>query len=108
MERCQTKLVIYAYVFVTDAGAYAVTSHPGIEDSSEVEDDEEWHAHKVTLNDDSCITGDIEEDGNAALDGSTVTVEDTDADSVASVLTAVLSAEKKGGICVVKVFSEDT
>ena len=99
---------IYAYVFVTDAGAYAVTSHPGIEDSSEVEDDEEWHAHKVTLNDDSCITGDIEEDGNAALDGSTVTVEDTDADSVASVLTAVLSAEKKGGICVVKVFSEDT
>jgi hypothetical protein len=99
---------IYAYVFVTtNDGAYAVTSHPGIEDSSEVEDDEEWHAHKVTLNEDNCVT-DIEEDGNAALDGSTVTVEDTDADSVDSVLTAVLSAEKKGGICVVKVFSQDS
>ena len=98
---------IYAYVFLTDAGAYAVTSHPGIEDSTEVEDDEEWHAHKVTLDEDKCVT-DIEEDGNAALDGSTVTVEDTDADSVDSVLTAVLSAEKKGGICVVKVFSQDS
>jgi len=98
---------IYAYVFVTDDGAYAVTSHPGIEDSTEVEDDEEWHAHKVTLNDDNCVT-DIEEDGNAALDGNTVTVEDTDAGSVDSVLTAVLSAEKKGGICVVKVFSQDS
>jgi hypothetical protein len=40
---------IYAYVFFTDDGIYAVTSHPGIEDSDEVGDDAEWHAHKVTL-----------------------------------------------------------
>lgn len=98
---------IYAYVFFTDDGIYAVTSHPGIEDSSEVEDDEEWHAHKVTLNGDNCVTS-LNEDGNASLDGNTVTVEDTDADSVDKVLTAVLSAEKKGGICVAKVFSQDS
>ena len=105
---------IYAYVFFTDDGVYAVTSHPGIEDSDEVGDDEEWHAHKVTLDGDSCVTS-LEEDGNASLDGNTVTVEDTDAEEVSEVLTAVLSAEKKGegdndtgeddtAICVAKVF----
>lgn len=100
---------IYAYVFFTDDGIYAVTSHPGIEDSSEVGDDAEWHAHKVQLNDNNCIVpNSIEEDGKASLDGNTVTVEDTDADSVDNVLTAVLSAEKKGGICVAKVFSQDS
>jgi hypothetical protein len=94
---------IYAYVFFTDDGIYAVTSHPGIEDSSEVDDDADWHAHKVKLNDENCVT-DLKEDGNAVLDGSTVAVEDTDATSVNKVLTAVLSAEKKGGVCVTKVF----
>lgn len=98
---------IYAYVFFTDDGIYAVTSHPGIEDSSEVGDDEEWHAHKVTLNGDNCVKS-LDEDGNASLDGNTVTVEDTDADSVDNVLSAVLSAEKKGGVCVAKVFSQDS
>jgi len=94
---------IYAYVFFTDDGIFAVTSHPGIEDSSEVDDDADWHAHKVKLNDKNCIT-ELKEDGNAALDGNTVAVEDTDASSVDKVLTAVLSAEKKGGVCVAKVF----
>lgn len=107
---------IYAYVFDTDDGIYAVTSHTGIEDSDEVEDDADWHAHKVQLNDDSCVT-DLQEDGNAVLDGKTVTVEDTDATEVNGVLIAVLSAEKKGAgdddtgeddtaVCVVKVFSQ--
>ncbi len=94
---------IYAYVFFTDDGIYAVTSHTGIEDSSEVDDDADWHAHKIQLNNNNCIT-DLKEDGNAALDGDTVSVEDTDASDVDKVLTAVLSAEKKGGVCVAKVF----
>ena len=98
---------IYAYVFFTDDGIYAVTSHPGIEDSDEVGDDAEWHAHKVTLDGDNCVTS-LDEDGKAFLDGKTVTVEDTDADSVDNVLSAVLSAEKKGGVCVAKVFSQDS
>jgi hypothetical protein len=107
---------IYAYVFDTNDGMYAVTSHTGIEDSDEVEDDADWHAHKVQLNDENCVTG-LEEDGNAELDGKTVTVEDTDATELNGVLIAVLSAEKKGAgdddtgeddtsICVVKVFSQ--
>lgn len=107
---------IYAYVFITDDGVYAVTSHTGIEDSDEVEDDADWHAHKVQLNDENCVT-DLQEEGNAALDGKTVTVEDTDATEVDDVLIAVLSAEKKAGgdddtgedetaVCVVKVFSQ--
>ena len=94
---------IYAYVFFTNDGIYAVTSHPGIEDSSEVGDDADWHAHKVELNDKNCVTS-LKEDGKAALDGNTVSVEDTDATSVDKVLTAVLSAEKKGVVCVAHVF----
>jgi hypothetical protein len=94
---------IYAYVFFTDDGIYAVTSHPGIEDSSEVQDDADWHAHKVKLDDKNCVTS-LKEDGEAALDGDTVSVKGTDATSVDKVLTAVLSAEKKGGVCVAHVF----
>jgi hypothetical protein len=95
---------IYAYVFFTDDGIYAVTSHPGIRDSNEGDDEAgDWHAHKVELNDKNCVT-DLKEDGNAKLDGKTVAVEDTDATKVDKVLTAVLSAEKKGGICVAHVF----
>ena len=66
-------------------------------------DDADWHAHKVELNDKNCVTS-LKEDGKAALDGNTVSVEDTDATSVDKVLTAVLSAEKKGGVCVAHVF----
>ena len=94
---------IYAYVFFTDDGIYAVTSHPGIEDSSEVQDDADWHAHKVKLDDKNCVTS-LKEDGEAALDGNTVSVKGTDATNVDKVLTAVLSAEKKGGVCVAHVF----
>jgi hypothetical protein len=102
---------IHAYVLVTNEGIYAVTSHPGIEDSDEVKDDAEWHAHKVELNNKNCVT-DLQETGNAVLDGHTVAVKDTDpeATSVESVLTATLSAEKKGdepdttAVCVAHVF----
>jgi hypothetical protein len=55
-----TEGIIYAYVFVTGAGIYAVTW--GIEDSTEVPDDEQYHAHLVTLDDDNCVTS-IEEMG---------------------------------------------
>lgn len=94
---------IYAYVFFTNKGIFAVTSHPGIEDSDEVGDDAEWHAHKVTLDEKNCITS-INDKGNAALDGNTVTVEDTGASKLSKVLTAALSAEKQGGVCVANVF----
>ena len=45
---------IYAYAFVTDKGIFGVVSH-GIEDSAEVANDTEWHAHGVTLDSKNCV-----------------------------------------------------
>jgi len=97
-----TEGTIYAYVFVTDAGIYAVTSHGGIEDSTEVDDDEQYHAHLVTLDDDKCVTS-IEEDGNAVLRNHRVTVTDTDATEVNAVQTVELTVDGDN-ICVTDVF----
>lgn len=83
---------IFAYIFFTDDGIYAVTSHPGIEDSSEVKDDADWHAHKVQLNDENCII-DLKEKGKAVLDGNTVSVEKTKATEVTKVLTGGLATD---------------
>jgi hypothetical protein len=106
---------IYAHVFVTNKGVFAVASHPGFEDSNEQPPKDAWHAHGLKLTGDQppCIVeNSINDDGTAALDGKTVTLDTSDLEEddrpteVDSVLTAVLSTEKKGGICVVKVFSE--
>lgn len=97
---------IYAYVFVTDAGAFAVTSHGGIEDSTEVGDDTEFHGHLVTLgnvNDDTCVVG-ISETGDAAFHNARVSITGTGATSIAGALTASLSASTPNGICVTAVF----
>lgn len=93
---------IFAYVFFTDKGIFAVTSHPGVEDSSEVEDDEDWHAHKVKLDSNNCVTS-LKEQGDALLDGDKVSVENTKATEVTNVLTALLVAEGDK-VCVEEVF----
>jgi len=95
---------IFAYVFFTDDGIYAVTSHPGIEDSNEVKDDADWHAHLVQLNGDNCVTS-LKEKGKAELDGNTVSVEKTKATEVTKVLTADLVAEGDN-VCVEEVFDQ--
>ena len=46
----QNASLIYAYVFVTDNGTFAVMSHV-YEDTDEVENDTQWHTHRVTLDD---------------------------------------------------------
>jgi hypothetical protein len=97
-----TEGTIYGYVFITDAGIYAVTSHGGIEDSEEVGDDEQYHAHLVTLDENNCVTS-IEEDGDAVLHNNRVTVTGTDATEVDQVLTVELTASDDG-ICVTEVF----
>jgi len=97
-----TEGIIFAYVFFTDAGIYAVTSHGGIEDSTEVDDDEQYHAHLVTLDENNCVTS-IEEDGNAVLHNKRVTVTGTGATEVNQVLTVELTASDDG-ICVTEVF----
>ena len=91
--------VIYAYIFFTDNGIYAVTSHV-LEDSTEVGNDVKWHAHKITLLDDTCVTS-VLEDGWAVVEGKRVTVAGSGASSVSSVMTAELT-----GICVTEVFDE--
>ena len=95
---------IYAYVFITDKGIYAVASH-SVEDSTEVGSDLKWHAHKVTLNSNNCITS-ITEDGDADLRLHTVKVLNTDKPiNLQSVLTAELTIGNNGP-CVTKVFDQ--
>lgn len=80
-----------------------MTSHPGIEDSSDVKDDADWHAHKVQLNDENCII-DLKEKGKAVLDGNTVSVEKTKATEVTKVLTGGLAADTEKDPCLEEVF----
>ncbi len=95
---------IYAYVFITDKGIYAVASH-AIEDSTEVRSDLQWHAHKVTLNTANCITS-ITEDGDASLRGQIVKVLNTAKPiNLQNVLTAELTIGNSGP-CVTKVFDQ--
>ena len=92
---------IYAYAFVTDKGIFAVVSH-GVEDSAEVANDTQWHAHGVTLDDKNCVTK-LNDDGTAQVDD-TIKVADTNATKVDKVMTAVLginNADSK--VCVEKV-----
>ena len=100
--RSDTRGIILAYVFVTDAGIYAVTSHGGIEDSTEVPDDEQYHAHLVTLGENNCVTS-IKEDGKAVLQNKRVIVTGTDATEVNAALTAKLTASNDH-VCVTEVF----
>lgn len=97
---------ILAYVFVTDAGVFAVTSHGGIEDSTEVVDDTEFHGHLVTLGsvgDSLCVVG-IDETGDASFHNKRVSITGTGATEITGALTASLSASTVDGICVTAVF----
>ena len=94
---------IFAYVFFTNDGIYAVTSHPEIEDSIEVKNDSDWHAHKVQLNDENCII-DRNEKGKALLDGNTVSVQQTKATAVTKVLTGEFAADEGKDACLEGLF----
>jgi hypothetical protein len=92
--------LVYAYVFVTDAGIIAVTSHQA-EDSAQVDDDIKWHTHRVTLDGDGCVTS-IEDFGKAKLKGNRLQVLQTGATTIDAALTAELTIN--GGVCVTAVF----
>ena len=93
---------IFAYVFVTDKGIFAVTSH-GTEDSSEVANDTEWHTHGVTLNEKKCVT-DLNDDGTAAVTDK-VEVGNITSTKVDTVMTALLGINNAdASVCVEKVF----
>jgi hypothetical protein len=94
---------IYAYAFVTDKGIFAVTSH-GVEDSTEVENDTEWHTHGgITLDEKKCVT-DLNEDGTAAV-ADRIEIGNITATKVDTVMTALLGINNAdGSICIEKVF----
>ena len=93
---------IYAYAFVTDNGTYAVASH-GVEDSAEVANDTQWHAHGVTLDEINCVEK-LNDDGDAEVNDM-VKVTNITATKVDKVMTAVLGINNAdASVCVEKVF----
>ena len=83
------ELLVFAYVFATDAGLVAVTSH-SVEDSGQVENDLEWHTHLVGLDSNFCVNS-ISDYGSAHLQDNTLKVSGTDATNVDGALTVVLT-----------------
>ena len=83
--------MIYAYVFLTNKGTYAITSHHGNDTPGEDHDDLAWHAHKVVLDHDGCIES-ITPDGDSQLSGNTVTLMGIKVKDVYAVMTAQLEA----------------
>lgn len=96
----QNASLIYAYVFVTDNGTYAVTSH-GVEDSAEVENDTQWHTHGVTLDENTCV-GKINDNGNAEVN-EMVKVTNITTTKVERVMTVELTINNEdASVCVNK------
>ena len=92
--------LVYAYVFATDVGIVAVTSHRA-EDSGQVDLDLAWHSHRVTLDSSGCVSS-IEDFGKAKLNGQNVYVGNTGATEIDAALTAELTVN--GGVCVSEVW----
>ena len=91
---------IYAYAFATDNGTYAVTSH-GVEDSTEVENDTQWHSHGVTLDDNNCVAS-LDDAGDAEVNDM-IKVTNITATKVDKVMTAILSINNEdASVCVTK------
>ena len=88
--------LVYAYVFVTDVGAIAVTSHRA-EDSGQVGNDLAWHSHRVTLDSSGCVSS-IEDFGKVRLNGQNMYVSNTNATELAQVITGELTVN--GAVCV--------
>src|ERR1051325_7614772 len=89
---------IYAYAFVTDKGIFAVVSH-GVEDSAEVPNDTQWHAHGVTLDEKNCVSK-LNDDGDAQVDDM-IKVANTNATKVDKVMTAILGINNAdASVCV--------
>jgi hypothetical protein len=98
----QNASLIYAYAFVTDNGTFAVMSH-AYEDTDEVENDTQWHTHRVTLDDKNCIAK-INDNGDTEVND-LVKVTNIISRNVSKVFTAELTLNNvDSSICVTKVF----
>ena len=81
----------YAYVFLTDKGTFAVTSHHGHDTPGEEHEDLEWHAHKVVLDHDGCIES-ITPQGESQLGGTTVDLQEAKVKELYAVMTVQLES----------------
>ena len=98
----QNASLIYAYNFVTDNGTFAVMSHL-YEDTDEVENDTQWHTHRVTLDDKNCVA-EIDDNGDTEV-SDLVKVTNIITTNVSKVFTAELALNNiDSSICVTKVF----
>lgn len=94
---------VYAYVFVlstsdeTTLRGYAVTSHHP-EDSTEVDDDINWHAHYVEVTE-NCVSK-LTEEGNAKLSGDKVSVTGAKGTVIAGALVVLQINTGTGSVCV--------
>jgi hypothetical protein len=107
--------LIYAYAFIVDDGSddntvldhYLITSHGGIEDSSEVRDDTNWHAHGFeVIGSEACgAVGLTEliatEDGEALVTPNRVMLKDVETTIVYEVSTIEVTATLVDGhVCI--------
>lgn len=98
----QNASLVYAYVFVTDNGTFAVMSH-SYEDTDEVENDTQWHTHRVTLDDNNC-TASINDNGDTEV-SNVIKVTNVIVTNVSKVFTAEFTHNNTdSSSCVNKVF----
>jgi hypothetical protein len=97
----QNANLTYAYAFVTDNGTFAVMSHL-YEDTDEVENDTQWHTHRVTLDDKNCVA-EINDNGDTEVND-LIKVTNVIATNVSKVFTAELALNADSSVCVIKVF----
>jgi len=98
----QNASLIYAYGFVTDNGTFAVMSH-AFEDTDEVENDTQWHTHRVALDAKNCVVN-INDNGDTQVND-LVKVTNVIVTNVSKVFTAELTLNKdNSSICVTKIF----
>jgi hypothetical protein len=73
------------------------------EDTDEVENDTEWHTHRVTLDDKNCVA-EINDNGDTEVND-LIKVTNVIATNVSKVFTAELALNKAASsVCVIKVF----
>lgn len=96
--------IIYGYVFATNAGIYAVTAHLGDDSPGEEHEGNEWHAHKVVLDENNCISS-ITPDGESRIINKTIVLRETPATSLSKVMTVELT-EQDNTTCVTEVFDQ--
>lgn len=92
---------IFGYVAITDAGAFIVASHNGIDDD-DATGDHDWHSHSFTLDENGCVAT-IDSTGTATISGNTITISGTGASTVDNAFFVMLKISD-AGICVQKVF----